>query len=85
VPIRAPLAQIHLRNGHNLVLCTDKELGAKSEELGFNLSKTFENHLRHLITQSSTSVNVRFRKMAKAFNLIGPQYFLSSFFGSGIR
>jgi integrase len=46
--------QIHLRNKHNLVLYIDKDLVAKSKSLGFNLSKTFENHLKHLITQFST-------------------------------
>jgi hypothetical protein len=34
----------------NVVLYLDKELVGKSKELGFNLSKTFENHLKHLIT-----------------------------------
>jgi len=43
-----------LRNKHNLVLYIDKELVAKSKSLGFNLSKTFENHLKNLITQYST-------------------------------
>jgi hypothetical protein len=37
----------------NLVLYLDRELVAKSKSLGFNLSKTFENHLKHLITQYS--------------------------------
>jgi post-segregation antitoxin (ccd killing protein) len=43
----------------NLVLYLDKELVEKSREMGFNLSKTFENHLKQLITQFSTwnSVN----------------------------
>jgi hypothetical protein len=45
---------MHLRNKHNLVLYIDKDLVEKSKELGFNLSKTFENHLKHLITQFST-------------------------------
>jgi post-segregation antitoxin (ccd killing protein) len=39
---------------HNLVLYVDQELVEKSRNLGFNLSKTFENHLKHLITQFST-------------------------------
>jgi len=30
------------------------ELVSKTRELGFNLSETFENHLKHLITQFST-------------------------------
>jgi hypothetical protein len=38
----------------NVVLYLDKELVEKSKALGFNLSKTFENHLKHLITQFST-------------------------------
>jgi hypothetical protein len=37
----------------NVVLYLDKDLVAKSKSLGFNLSKTFENHLKHLITQFS--------------------------------
>jgi len=32
----------------------DKELVEKSRELGFNLSKKFENHLKHLILHFST-------------------------------
>jgi len=39
----------------NVVLYLDKELVERSKELGFNLSKTFENHLKHLIAQFSTS------------------------------
>ena len=38
----------------NVVLYLDKELVEKSKELGFNLSKTFENHLKQIITQFST-------------------------------
>ena len=43
----------------NVVLYLDKDLVEKSKELGFNLSKTFENHLIHLMTQFSAvnSVN----------------------------
>jgi post-segregation antitoxin (ccd killing protein) len=33
----------------NVVLYLDKELVTKSKELGFNLSKTFENHLKQLV------------------------------------
>jgi post-segregation antitoxin (ccd killing protein) len=48
-------ARVHsqLSNKHNLVLYLDKELVTKSKELGFNLSRTFENHLKQLITQLS--------------------------------
>ena len=35
----------------NVVLYLDKELVEKTRELGFNLSKTFENHLKMLINQ----------------------------------
>ena len=35
------------------MLYLDKELVEKSKELGFNLSKTFENHLKHLINGNS--------------------------------
>jgi len=42
----------------NVVLYLDKELVEKSKSLGFNLSKTFENQLKHLITQYSTFVSV---------------------------
>jgi hypothetical protein len=42
----------------NIVLYLDKELVEKSKELGFNLSKTFENHLKHLITQFSNCNSV---------------------------
>ena len=44
---------MELSNKSNLVLYLDKELIKKSKDLGFNLSRTFENHLKHLITQFS--------------------------------
>jgi hypothetical protein len=40
------------------VLYLDKKLVEKSKELGFNLLKTFENHLKHIITQFSTGNSV---------------------------
>ena len=43
-----------MSNRHNVVLYVDKNLIEKSRELGLNLSKTFENHLKTLITQFST-------------------------------
>jgi hypothetical protein len=48
-----------MSNKRNVVLYLDKELVEKSRELGFNLSKTFENHLKLLINRFSTvnSVN----------------------------
>lgn len=33
----------------NVVLYLDKDLVAKTKELGFNLSRTFENHIKQLI------------------------------------
>jgi len=45
---------MQLSNKRNLVLYVDQELVEKSRGLGFNLSKTLENHLKHLITQFST-------------------------------
>jgi len=38
----------------NVVLYLDNEIVTKSKELGFNLSKTFENHLKQLITHFHT-------------------------------
>jgi post-segregation antitoxin (ccd killing protein) len=45
--------QTQMSNKHNLVLYVDEELVKKSRECGFNLSKTFENHLERLSTQFS--------------------------------
>ena len=42
-----------MNNKRNVVLYLDKELVEKSRELGFNLSKTFENTLKHLINTYS--------------------------------
>ena len=47
-----------MTNKGNVVLYLDKELVEKSKELGFNLSKTFENHLKQLMTQLSTGNSV---------------------------
>ena len=44
-----------MSNKRNVVLYLDEELVEKSKELGFNLSKTFKNHLKHLTTQFSQS------------------------------
>ena len=40
-------------NKRNLVLYVDSELVKKTRELGFNLSKTFENHMKQLLMQYS--------------------------------
>jgi len=43
-----------MSNKRNVVLYLDKELVEKTRNLGFNLSKTFENHLKRLINRFST-------------------------------
>ena len=42
---------MQLVNKGNLVLYLDKEIIRESKDLGFNLSRTFENHLKQLIAQ----------------------------------
>jgi len=42
-----------MSNKHNLVLYVDQELVEKSRELGFDLSKTFENHLKQFLKHFS--------------------------------
>jgi hypothetical protein len=49
-----PWCECKLTTKGNVVLYLDKELVEKTKELGFNLSKTFENHLKQLITGRST-------------------------------
>ena len=51
--------RIAIRKKRNVVSYLDRELMEKSKELGFNLSKTFENHLKHMITQFSTGTSVK--------------------------
>jgi post-segregation antitoxin (ccd killing protein) len=41
----------------NVVLYLDKEVVEKSRELGFNLSKTCENHLKQMINKLSSGNN----------------------------
>jgi hypothetical protein len=53
LPLASAPVQTQLSNKHNLVLYVDQELVEKTRNLGFNLSKTFENHLKHLLTQFS--------------------------------
>ena len=53
LPLASARVQMQMSNKHNLVLYIDQELVEKSRELGFNLSKTFENYLKHLLTQFS--------------------------------
>lgn len=59
----------------NVVLYLDKDLVEKSKELGFNLGKTFENHLKHLITgYSAISMQNNVNLIEKSF-LVGPPGF----------
>jgi post-segregation antitoxin (ccd killing protein) len=44
---------MQMSNKRNVVLYLDKELVEKIRSLGFNLSKTFENTLKHLINTYS--------------------------------
>ena len=48
-----PRVQTQLSNKRNVVLYLDKDLIENTRELGFNLSKTFENTLKHLINTYS--------------------------------
>jgi post-segregation antitoxin (ccd killing protein) len=43
--------RMRMSKKRNVVLYLDQEIVEKSRELGFNLSKTFENHLKHLINR----------------------------------
>jgi hypothetical protein len=56
----------------NVVLYLDRELVEKSKELGFNLSKTFENHLKQLMTQFSTCNSVNnFESSENKMEMVG--------------
>ena len=48
-----PSGAFAMSNKRNVVLYLDEQLVEKSKKLGFNLSKTFENHLKHLVMQFS--------------------------------
>ena len=50
----------------HVVLFLNKELVNKTKELGFNLSKTFENHLKYLITQFSSVDTLMIDEKAKS-------------------
>ena len=68
-----------MANKGNVVLYLDKELVEKSKELSFNLSKTFENHLKHLVNRYSP-VSVQNNANLSEFKgqLVGPEEFESS-------
>jgi hypothetical protein len=54
--------QAQMSNKYKLVLYVDRELVEKTRNLGFNLSKIFENHLKQLLAQFShvnSSNNIR--------------------------
>jgi hypothetical protein len=48
-----------MSNKRNLVLYVDSELVKKTHEYGFNLSKTFENHLKTLISIYETGFSYK--------------------------
>lgn len=65
-----------MRNKHNLVLYIEKDLVEKSKEMGFNLSKTFENHLKHLVNcYSPVSMKNNCNLNEYKSNLVGPPGF----------
>jgi hypothetical protein len=67
-----PADAFAMRTKRNVVLYLDKELVAKSKALGFNLSKTFENHLKHLLTHFSTCNSVNnYNSPEKEMNNMG--------------
>jgi integrase len=59
--------QAQVSNKHNLVLYVDQELVEKSRELGFNLSKTFENHLKQLLTHFSQVNSSKYSRNGENF------------------
>jgi hypothetical protein len=59
-------------NKENVVLYLDKEIVEKSKELGFNLSKTFENHLKYLMRQLSIGNSINnFELCENKMNMVG--------------
>jgi hypothetical protein len=54
LPLAIARVRMQMNNKRNVVLYLDKDLIEKTRELGFNLSKTFENHLKHLINSFQT-------------------------------
>jgi hypothetical protein len=68
-----------IKNKENIVLYLDKESVEKSKKLGFNLSKTFENHLKHLINgYSPVSMQNNANSSKYKISLVGPEEFESS-------
>ncbi len=54
-PLACPRVRMQMANRGNVVLYLDKDLVEQSKGLGFNLSRTFENHLKQLIAQLSNN------------------------------
>jgi hypothetical protein len=75
-PFGCARVQRHLPTKGNVVLYLDRELVEKSKELGFNLSKTFENHLKQLMTQfSPCNCENKHRFLDIKSQLVGPPGF----------
>ena len=67
---------MQIPNKGNVVLYLDKELVSKSKELGVNLSKTFENHLKQLILRNLTVNKVNnFNSYNNKPQMVGPPGF----------
>ncbi len=51
IPIARKGVRMQMTNKRNVVLYLDAELVRKTRELGFNLSRTVENHLKQLVNR----------------------------------
>jgi hypothetical protein len=58
LPTRMPSGANAMTQKGNVVLYLDKDLVIKSKELSFNLSRTFENHLKQLILRRSNNQSI---------------------------
>ncbi len=53
--------RVAMRKKRNVVLYLDRELVENARQLGFNLSKTVENHFKQFILQNSNDRNLLVR------------------------
>lgn len=56
-----------MSNKRNVVLYVDDDLIQKTRELGFNLSKTFENHMNALINKLETGYSGKYVGNTRVF------------------
>ena len=59
-----------MSNKRNVVLYLDEDLVDKSKAPSFNLSRTFENHLKKLISQLSNQQNIQNHLTAKNLEVV---------------